>query len=127
MRFVMLASLSVIPWVVLVYVARAANARIHLSTYREEFTLPLDVTRLAEILDMRARGPTTDSLPYATVEAPVRAGFANLNLARGRIELWTAGRGCRVVVEAQAREGLIDQRTAFGAVTRVISKMRSMV
>lgn len=126
MRFVM-AGLVAIPWVILVYFARIVKRRLPLSTYREEFALPLNAARLAEILDMPARGQANASLPYATITAPVRAGFANLNAAQVRIEIWTADTGSRVVVEAQAREGLVDQRTAFGAVTRVISKIRSMV
>ena len=114
-RFVMTMSLN------------ATHRRLRRSTHRAEVLIPVTAHRMAELLAAPVQDtPGDPRQPYAVVETVIRAGAAGLNPARARIEVWETADGSRVVVETEASEGLIDQRTAHGAVERLITEIRAI-
>ena len=74
-------------------------------------------------------GRLTDSdkeLDHPRLQAVIRSGFARLNPAVVQIDVQpTAGDTSHVTVRATAKEGLIRQRTAEKAVTRVVSALQA--
>ena len=104
----------------------AVHGRLRRSTHRVEVLLPVEAQRMAALLGVSGSGSKSNSQPYALIDSTVRSGFAGLNPAQARIEIWDDPAGSRVVVETEAREGLIDQQTAPRAAERVIAEIQAI-
>jgi hypothetical protein len=59
------------------------------------------------------------------LSAVVPSGFGNMNPAIVRVSVAESGAGSRVVIEAAALEGLVKQRAAAKAATRVADRPRA--
>lgn len=96
------------------------------TTYRDETTLDLPpeaaIERILAVLEEHSADLERPS--PLLVRALVGSGALNLNSAEVEIRVESVGESrSRIVLEASAEEGLIKQRTAEKAVTRIVAEL----
>lgn len=96
------------------------------TTYNDETTLELPPQDAIEqvVAILEKHGAYLDRPDASAVHAVVGSGALNMNSAEVDVRVEPVGENrSRVIVNASAEEGLIKQRTAEKAVTRIIAEL----